>query len=165
MEQGVMTTLPTKIIVTGPQRSGTRFVAKVIAHDANLTYIDETEIHTDSLYALWSMLDTRDNVVIQCPALSIYVHLFGDRDDVGVVMVIRDPDAIQASQDETNWTETLETLERARCGYPEMPSWATKYVYWKKQKRRIKHYREVVFEELQNHELWKGAADDSVAQE
>ena len=40
------------VLVTGPQRSGTRICAKMIAHDTGHRFVDEREIHTDSLYEL-----------------------------------------------------------------------------------------------------------------
>ena len=40
------------VIVTGPQRSGTRIGAKMIAYDTGYTYVDEAEVKADSVYQL-----------------------------------------------------------------------------------------------------------------
>ena len=78
-----------KIIVTGPQRSGTRICAKMIAHDTRHRYVDESEIGVDSLYRLWSLLRNERRFVVQCPALCRHVHLFGSA-DTAIVLMRRD---------------------------------------------------------------------------
>ena len=87
------------VLVTGPQRSGTRIAAKILACDTGYRYVDETEIHTDSLYALSILLvpDGPERLVVQCPALCRDIHFFGERDDVQIVMMRRSLADIKAS--------------------------------------------------------------------
>ena len=87
-----------KILITGPQRSGTRVASKMIAMDTGLRFVGEEEIHVDSLNTLVEWLRMRDGFVIQCPALCRYMHQIVT-DEVAVVMMMRPVDEIVASQE------------------------------------------------------------------
>lgn len=148
-----------KILVTGPQRSGTRFGARVIAHDLGHEYVDEVKIHTDGLYALYVVVTqwTDRNLVIQCPALCRYVHLFGGNPDVVVVLMRREVQHIIDSMEHIAWREAFEHLEMFR--YP--PEYhtdniaLTKYHYWSEHQRAlIDNYLELSYEGLSDHPLW-----------
>jgi hypothetical protein len=140
------------ILVTGPQRSGTRIAAKIIAHDVGHRYVDETEIHTDSLYTLVWLLSGDERVVVQCPALSRYVHFFGDRDDVLIVWMVRARWDIKASQERIGWE--WELLEQFRYDTTR-PIAQAKHRYWAfTQRPVIKHWYEVHYEKLSDHPLW-----------
>ena len=56
-----------RIFVTGPQRSGTRICAKMIAHDIGYEFIDETQINMDSFYNFSSLLETKQKYVHSMP--------------------------------------------------------------------------------------------------
>ena len=144
------------ILVTGPQRSGTRFGAKVFRSEFGHRYIDETEIHTDSLYSAAELLipGGADRLVVQCPGLCRNVHFFGDRNDVLIVMMIRDLADIRASQDRIRWG--WETLELSRYDAPSVAEIAhIKYTYWQMfQRPGIKHWHELCYESLSAHRLW-----------
>ena len=58
----------TTIVVTGPQRSGTKFAAEIIAEQLALRYVNESEFGVHRLDRFWELLD--EKVVIQAPALS-----------------------------------------------------------------------------------------------
>lgn len=139
------------IVVTGPQRSGTRIMAKAIAHDTGHRYVDEVEIHTDSLYALQHLILTEEKLVVQCPALSMYAHMIKD---ALIIMVARDIGEILASQDRIGWTRTWGKLERIRCGNPDIPSAVNKYAFWQMQRHLIDDRFEITYESLREHPLW-----------
>ena len=87
-----------KILVTGPQRSGTRICAKMIAQDTGYHYVDENDIAVDSLNALCKWLKKDDPIVIQCPALMCYAHLLVDQDVMVVVMHRKLEDILEANR-------------------------------------------------------------------
>ncbi len=89
------------VLVTGPQRSGTRIAAHIIAGELGYRYVDEDAygIH-DAPKAQWMIL--QDNVVVQGPALCHIAHLFKL---CAVVIVRRDLQEIRASEDRIGWRE------------------------------------------------------------
>jgi hypothetical protein len=142
-----------KVIVTGPQRSGTRITAKMIAFDTGHTLIDEFDIEMDSLYEFWWRYDTRLNFVAQCPSLCRYAHIFGENDDTAIVLVRRNIADIIASQERVKWIN--EKLELARYDRTDGIIAEVKYQFWDEhQKPRIKHAFEVEYEQLAAHALW-----------
>lgn len=147
------------ILVTGPQRSGTRFIAKAIAHDTGHAYIDEAEIKTDSTYEIFWQIHLKDgpNYVIQCPGLCyIAPALITARHDFFLVMCMRNIDDIIKSQKRIKWP--WEWLERLK--YEN--SWGNtfiaeiKYVQWNYEKEFLSpdQYLEVQYEDMKAHPLW-----------
>jgi hypothetical protein len=140
------------ILVTGPQRSGTRITAKMIAHDLRYAFIDETRINVGSESSLIRIIDTLSHLVIQCPALC---HRMVDlsRDNIAIVIVNRPIDQILRSQDRIEWEFNKEEL--SKYGLTEGVASIAKYDYWDNfQKRRIHHPFEVEYEGLRGHPLW-----------
>src|SRR4051812_34242924 len=117
-----------KIAVTGPQRSGTRFAAKVIAADTGLTFIDEEEFQFAREDEWREILFGRDNFVIQCPSmLKPLVDMSSP--EVFVVLMRRPLEEIHASQHRIDWKQ-YESWELARFGVQSGDSAALKYEYW-----------------------------------
>jgi len=146
------------ILVTGPQRSGTRIMAKCVAYDLGHEYIDENEIKTDSLYELeiltkYQRGDRR--LVVQCPALMYAVQHIVRRTgrDFAVVVVMRDIKDIVASQQRARWIwEYLEAwhYEEYPCPIAEV-----KYEVWRSvQRHQVPNWFEVEYESLADHSLW-----------
>lgn len=140
------------IVVTGPQRSGTRIASKMISEDTGKHHIDERHIYIDSLYRF------RDAVfsggVIQAPALCRFCHVFGNNDQYAVVMMRRPIEDIIASQERINWTRQWEPLELAYYNVEQGPIARVKYEFWQEQKQAINHWFEVEYESLRDHRLW-----------
>jgi hypothetical protein len=140
-----------KILVTGPQRSGTRIAARMIAQDTGHHYVDENDIYVDSLNALCKWLKKDDKIVVQCPALMRYVHHLVDQ-DVLVVVMRRDLEDIWASQERIGWDAAWPEL--IRYGMPNNSPAFIKYHGWMEQKRRFDQYIEIEYESLRDHPLW-----------
>ena len=145
------------ILVSGPQRSGTRFVATAVAHDTGHTYVDEAAISTDSLYQLlWVRQTTDTPIVVQCPGLcSVLPSLVSHLRSTFVVMCLRQEAEILASQARIGWD--FEWLERLHYpGFPdEWPVCRRKYHVWRAQREKIPGlYREVWYHTLTDHPLW-----------
>lgn len=149
------------VLVTGPQRSGTRIVAKAIAKDSGLTYCDETVFNVYDEEKFFGLAYAGGRLVIQCPSMSHLVHEIREialRDDMAVVMVLRDVGEIRASEKRIDWPEGARKKEEAH--YNEL--WVEpghiadrKYQFWwETQKARIKNAFEFRYANLASHPLW-----------
>ena len=148
-----------KIIVTGPQRSGTTIAAQMIAEDLDLRFLIEERVPTQQ--ALAGLVAHQSGWVAQVPQLCRWVHDHGDRDDVAVVMVKRPIDEILASQVRIGWAP-YERDELARYGLQEGVISEVKYDFWERiQKPVIKHAFEVEYHDLEEHPLWVPARSRS----
>jgi len=139
------------IVLTGPQRSGTRIGAKVLAYELGYEYVDETKVRVDSLYQLRSELELPYKKVIQCPGLCRYVCFLESVGSTAIVLMRRDFKDIIASQDRINWTDRFQDLERALYPrpYSSLRIALCKYAYWdERQLRRLE------YESLAGHTLW-----------
>ncbi|MCK5056118.1 MAG: PqqD family protein [Candidatus Aminicenantes bacterium] len=140
------------LLVTGPQRSGTRICARMIAHDLGRQYIDENDLDMDSLYLLCSFLEKKQRYVIQCPCLCRYIHIFNRR-DTAVILMRRDLEEIAASQKRIGWSR--EWLELAKYDRTEGVIAEVKYSFWENyQKKRTRHAFEINYDSLAAHPLW-----------
>lgn len=140
------------VIVTGPQRAGTRIAAKMIAHDTGFEYVDERDYHTDSLGHFVGFLN-RARVAIQAPTMCRYAHYFGDIRNVAIVLMRRPLDEIVASQKRIKWG--YERVELMRYERMNGNIAQVKYDYWDRfQKARIVNAFEVEYHDLEAHPLW-----------
>jgi hypothetical protein len=141
-----------KIFVTGAQRSGTRICAKMIAHDTQFEFVDETQINMDSFYNFSSFLGSNRKYVIQCPTLCRYIHFFASEDSA-VVLMRRNIDDIINSQKRIKWSK--EWLERIRYDQSQGIISEIKYDFWEKfQKNKIANAFEIEYSSLKTHPLW-----------
>lgn len=146
-----------RILVTGPQRSGTRIAATMIAHDLNYwpIYEETSYVNIDSLNRLWHTLETGRKIVVQCPALSCNAHLLAAKDEgLAVVMMRRNLEDIKASEERIRWR--WEMPELIRLNELNGNSANVKYFKWDLfQKEDLGHKAyEVDYNSLERHELW-----------
>lgn len=140
------------IFVTGPQRSGTRICAQMIAHDTGYEYVDENDFGMDSLYHLSSILENKVDLVVHCPVLCRHIHLLTDENSA-VVLMRRNVEDIIASQKRISWR--WEKLELARYDLTTGVIAEVKYGFWNEyQRSRIRHAFEVQYNDLHLHPLW-----------
>ena len=145
------------ILVSGPQRSGTRLVAHAIAEDTGHRYVDESYFGTFKNSKLDQLLE-KSQIVVQCPAVARWVHEYS-ADDVLIVFVRRDIEEIIVSQDRIGWTERYEWGELQNYEADEGPIARVKYDFWEQhQRRHIEHWLEVEYESLKEHPLWVAKA-------
>lgn len=129
-----------KIFVTGPQRSGTRVAAKIIAHDFSLRYVDEAVIEGRDRDLAMSWIANRNHFVLQCPGLAAWLLKFSYYNDILIIWMKRDIDDINKSMQRISWSHHI-------AFHKEM--------IWKKYQRpQIKNYIELEYESLSNHRLW-----------
>jgi len=122
------------------------------AHDTGHRYIDEKEIHIDSLYRMHSLMQHSNNFVLHCPALCRYLHMFS-ANDTAVVLVRRSIEDIIASQERIDWN--WDRVELARYDRSDGIVSEVKYQFWdENQRHRITHAYEIEYESLSGHPLW-----------
>lgn len=146
-----------RIIVTGPQRSGTRIAATCLAHDLSLRFVGEEEFRSRSLLLMASKLFAAP-CVMQAPALSAQVHVVS----ACIVFMRRPLDEIQASQERIQWHG--EPFERRQYRSPlfqgfrftdNEPIAAVKYRAWETlQRRHVEHAFDLDYHSLRGHSLW-----------
>lgn len=149
------------ILVTGPQRSGTTICARMVAHDTEHAYVDETQFGISDANAFNNLLiitlKHSRGIVVQCPAMCRWVHLYGSQ-NVLVIMMIRSIEAILKSQVRIEWDG--EDKERERYEFISMPNSdlpiaQIKYDFWRNEQQfLICDSKEVVYSDLSTHSLW-----------
>ena len=150
------------ILVTGPQRSGTRIAAKMIAIDTGHKYIDETEFGVHSRKGLKALM-RKERIVIQCPALCRHVHNFSTA-ATWIVLMRRSIEDSIASEKRIEWEfGALDELWKYGVEYNRLryeaekgkPISARKYEYWENEQRdQLFNYLEIDYESLSAHPLW-----------
>jgi len=148
-----------KIIVTGPQRSGTTITGKILSVRLNLKYLDEMVIKVRDKKLFDQVVNERNNFVLQCPSMSYYIHNIGNREDVFIVFMKRDVHDILLSQYRINWTyDKSESLKYINAGFDvniDIPISIIKYHIWNKyQKNKIKNKMELWYECLKTDDMW-----------
>lgn len=154
-----------RILVTGPQRSGTRITAKMITQDTRHRYVDEEEFSTHSVFTFNIIISHESNIVVQCPGMCHIIHKYS-ADDLLIVMMIRDIDDIVASEKRVDWVVGYYD-ELLKYGYPSLNTMLRKarrdgvliselkYKFWKKiQRDMVENYIELEYESLCDHPLW-----------
>jgi len=151
-----------QILVTGPQRSGTRIAAKMIAADTDYRYVDETEFGVHS-HKKFRQLIGEELVVVQCPGMCHVIHNYSTEDNL-IVMMMRDVDDILASEQRIGWFYGIyDELLKYSIPYDELHEYAKtgrpvselKYEMWEnEQYNRIFNYCLLEYESLSEHSLW-----------
>jgi len=142
-----------KILVSGPQRSGTRICAKIISHDVGHRYIDEEDFGVEYEKRFFMFLGTNQRLVIQCPGMCHCIQQFSS-EETAIVMMIRAVEDIIASEQRISWSDVTERDKYQAHGV-NVPISVLKYQYWvKHQRERIKHAFMVNYEGLSSHPLW-----------
>ena len=140
-----------KILVTGPQRSGTTICARMIAHDTGFEYIDENRIGVDNLTLAKMLFESSENFVLQAPALSRWCHKLNA--DL-VVFMMRAISDIEKSQRRIGWG--CEAIELKKYGAHHGPIAQIKYNFWhNRQKAQVKNYLEANYNDLAGHKLFE----------
>jgi hypothetical protein len=149
-----------RIIVTGPQRSGTTIAAVMIAEELGYYFYPEEQIRVWESWRVKRLFGRTSDFVLQAPAICRHVHRYSEP-DVAVVMVRRDVDEILASEQRVEWTG--QERELWRYGLREGVIAEVKYNFWETgQKTRIHNPFELEYESLRHHPRWipKGERTD-----
>jgi len=141
------------IVISGPQRSGTRIAAKIIAADTEKTYIDEKYIDFHNLKMLEYFLIHGNNVV-QCPALCHLLHYITAKDTL--IIIIRRPVEEIIRSERRSWNEQAEKIELLKYGCTGGVISEIKYYFWDFIQKDIlgERGREVKYHTLEQHPLF-----------
>lgn len=142
------------IVISGPQRSGTRIAAKCVAEDSIKKYIDEKDINFHDFRLLEYYLN-KGNCVVQCPALCHMLHYI-DNPKVLVIVVIRDVEEILLSESRIGWPKESRLQELYKYGHAEGVISRIKYDFWKQYQAPIlkERARTIDYNYLKNHRLF-----------
>jgi hypothetical protein len=149
-----------KILVSGPQRSGTTIAAKMIAKDLGITFFDETRIKSWDKDDTINIIRYHPRFVLQCPGLCAWLHVLGAFPDVLIVMMRRDIVDIIESERRINWQWAYAEYEQYKKAFKDKaelwePISAYKYIVWEEvQRDQVKNYIELEYESLSDHPLW-----------
>lgn len=141
------------IIVSGPQRSGTRIVAKIISADTGKTYIDEKDINFED-FRLLQWYIAKGNCVVQCPAMSRFLHHIKDPSTL-IIMVRRNIDDIVNSE-AVDWNDHSRNQELFKYGRSNGIISQIKYDFWYEVQQPIlgDRGRIIIYENLKDHPLF-----------
>jgi hypothetical protein len=141
-----------KILVTGPQRSGTTICGKMIAQDLGMKYVDEDTFKVFDIDLFEDLINDSERLVIQCPGLCHIIHLYG-RGNIAIVFMKRDIKDIIASQERIHWPK--EKGELTKYEKTEGIISKVKYDFWHfHQKDKINFQFEIEYSSLKSHPLW-----------
>lgn len=101
-----------RVVVSGPQRSGTTFAAQALADTLRLRFVDEHELKVGDPRELTRLLAHDDSWCLQAPGFSYMLHHLPAVPGLAVVWMLRDHGEILASQRRVGWCRQQERLER-----------------------------------------------------
>lgn len=141
------------IVVSGPQRSGTRITAKIMASDTEKNYIDEKYINFHDFRLLQHYLQ-KGQTVIQCPGLCHMLHNI-KRENTLIIMVRRSIEEIISSEYRV-WEKDSERIELIKYGHTDGIISEIKYNFWDNIQKTIlgKRAKEINFNDLEPHPLF-----------
>lgn len=138
------------ILVSGPQRSGTTIMSKMLAHDLNWDVYDEDDYGVENVDAWRELVETGNMLVIQCPAM---LHLCDDLpEDVALIVMTRPIEDIHASEKRIGW-ESHEAAEAAKYGRSRNPAQAKYDWLYENEVDFIPH--EYGSDYMREHPLWR----------
>jgi hypothetical protein len=142
-----------RIVVTGPQRSGTRIAARMIAKDTEHRFVDELEFDARNEHR-WREILQAEQIVVQAPCMLKDVV---DNPPPGVFIVLmrRDLAKIRASERRIGWDQWPDgsVLELRKFGLTKGNSARTKYDYWDSHEKKAP-FLELEYEALRQHPLF-----------
>lgn len=142
-----------KVLVTGPQRSGTTIGARVLAAELGYTFVSEKDVKTHSLARLHKRLFTWRREVIQGPCFGSICHYI-DTPRTLVVFMRREVSEIVASEQRIGWNE--HQWELANYFRESGTIAAVRYECWEKFQRELMEvpWIELAHASLAQHRLW-----------
>jgi hypothetical protein len=142
-----------KILVTGPQRSGTTIATKIIADELGYRFVSEKNIKTHSLWRLHKRLLSLRREVIQGPCFGSICHYI-DTPKTLVVFMRRDVNEIVRSEQRIGWNQ--QQWELANYFRDSGTISAVRYECWEKYQQGLMEvpWIELAHASLAGHRLW-----------
>jgi hypothetical protein len=150
-----------KIVVSGPQRSGTNLISEIFSEELGYPVVDEEEFHFHFEKDFVETLANKSKVVVQAPGMCHILHKLTEPNTC-VVFCLRDPLEIMQSQYNLEWRgEAFERKKYTRPEYSYLPIGLAKYIEWFfHQRNELKiPYEEVYYDSFKSHRLWTDKED------
>jgi hypothetical protein len=164
-----------RIIIVGPQRSGTTFTSQALSNTLNFRNVDEDEFDVRDINMFRDIMK-QENIVIQAPAMTCKIQTLVGNDDLVVFMVRKWSNIIKSVINKnngllSNWVfmNTMFDIERynfnkydSKAGevfdkYVEKdcPYLNSYYNMWKHyQSKNIPNCIALEYESMKNHPMW-----------
>ncbi len=142
-----------KVLVTGPQRSGTTIATKILAHELGYRFVSEKDIKTHSLWRLHKRLFSLRREVIQGPCFGSMCHYI-DTPRTLVVFMRRDVNEIVRSEQRIGWN--AHKWELANYFRDSGTIAAVRYECWEQYQQQLMEvpWIELAHASLAGHRLW-----------
>jgi len=154
-----------KVVVSGPQRSGTHIGAKIIADMLKFRYIEEGDFKINSFPTFKRKYNKLLNIVVQAPGIAHKLHKLNP--SWFIVFMYRSTPDIIASQKRINWRD--EYIERNKYinefnlsgGMLNEPICIIKYLCFTVYQLKFinTHAAKLSYESLSHHWLWVNTKD------
>jgi len=145
-----------RIIVSGPQRSGTNLASQFLEHNLKYKYIDELEFDFYLESHFMKSLELNSEVIIQAPTMSHILHLIRTPSTF-VFFCIRDVSDIVKSEDKIRWSgHRFERRNYSQDEYSMLPISQAKYDYWffKQRPLMTSPFCEIYFSSFRDSAVW-----------
>jgi hypothetical protein len=148
------------ILVSGPHRAGTTIAAAMIANDLDYEFQEDVQ---DQLETFAGTHQLYSPTVFHCPSCAHFIHQLAAIPELAAVMVIRNVEAIIASQRRIPWAFEPTQINAYRFRTIPKPTFAiqspiatVKYRYWQEVQRPVfgKSGYEVRYDDLKSHSMW-----------
>lgn len=142
-----------KVLVTGPQRSGTTIAARILADELGYRFVSEKDIKTHSLWRLHKRLLSLRREVIQGPCFGSICHYI-DTPKTLVVFMRRNVDQIARSEQRIGWN--AQKWELANYFRDSGTVGAVRYECWEKYQQPLMEvpWIELAHDSFAGHRLW-----------
>lgn len=145
-----------KIIVSGPQRSGTTICSEIIGHDTGFEVFKEEHIDIDNVVKLKNFVRSEGKKVLQAPGAFVYLDEVS-AENILIVIMFRDLDEIYLSQARIKWNGEGNEIEKLHSkGFKDFRYPAEgKYLYYRRELwRKLHNVYELNYDDLSHHKLW-----------
>lgn len=145
-----------KIIVSGPQRSGTNLACQYLDSVLGYNYIDELEFNFFLETHFLEKIREHKKLIMQAPTMSHVLHLI-EEPKTCVFFLFRNPSEIIRSQNRVRWAaERHERKNYTRKEYEFLPISIAKYSEWCFHQRKLMKvpFFELDFEALRSSPIW-----------
>jgi len=142
-----------KILVTGPQRSGTTLCAQIIADELGHKFVPEEDININQVDRLKLLLAEPERMAIQCPGVARWIDEIAD-ENCAVVWMMRNTGDIIESERMIKWDDSVERTAYDAVGIDRPISVIKTEYYFEEQEPVIKNAFVVTYEDLEKSKWW-----------
>ena len=144
-----------KMVVLGPQRSGSTFISQCLAKSSSCRHIDESEFDVYFLDWFFRIADGNESWVAHAPGLFVDVFKILERyPDVTFSIIHRPIPEILASQNRINLNDEKERQRLNLLSTDTRNTCEVKYMYWDMWKPFLPSWKEYNYRDFETHPDW-----------